>query len=152
MTSVAQYPSSIQAAANQQLKGHQGSRSTVPAPPSVISTHHPRAAMSSALVQVLNLPATANPFASLSIPQLKPAPANPGYNEAHQYYDEMRKYYSSKAYTSAATAELVIVKVRLVTLEPKKKNPTFISVGVFLLVYLYFFCLLILTIGISESI
>jgi hypothetical protein len=100
---------------------------------------------------VLNLPAIANPLASLSIPQLKPqaSPANPGYNEAHRHYEEMRQYYASKAYTGAATAELVIVKVRMVTLEPGKKNPTLISVGV--VYFSYFFHSLTLTIGISES-
>jgi len=81
--------------------------------------------------QVPRLPATANSFASLPIPPVhaKPAPVNPGYHEAHQYYDEMRQYYASKAYTSTATAELVIVKVRMVTLEPGKRNPTLISVS-----------------------
>jgi hypothetical protein len=103
-----------------------------PAPPPavIISAHHQRPVSSA---PVLNLPAITNPFASLSIPPAgqrpKPSPANPGYNEAHQYYDEMRQYYASKAYTSAATAELIIVKVRMVTLEPGKKNPTLISVG-----------------------
>jgi len=97
-------------------------------PPSaaVISARHP------ASNHVLSLPAVANPFASLPIPQLKPLPVNPGYHEAHRYYDEMRQYYASKAYTSAATAELIVVKVRMVTLEPGKKNPTLVSVsGIF---------------------
>jgi hypothetical protein len=79
---------------------------------------------------VLNLPIL-NPVAALSIPQLKPSPVNPGYQEAHQYYDEMRRYYASKAYTSAATAELVVVKVRMVTLQPGKKKTTFVSVSEF---------------------
>ena len=164
MTSVAQYSSGIQTAANQH--GQPVFR-TVPAPPStllvtseaaasLISARHPshaasgRYATSASSAPVLNLPAITNPFATLPIPKLNPSPENPGYNEAHRFYDEMRQYYASKAYTSAATAELVIVKVRMVTLEPGKKNPTFISVGV----ALFFFCSLILTIGtgISESI
>jgi hypothetical protein len=87
-----------------------------------MSARHPASS-----TQVLSLPAMPNAFASLPIPQLKPSPLNPGYHEAHRYYDEMRQYYASKAYTSAATAELVVVKVRLVTLEPGKKNPTIVS-------------------------
>lgn len=89
-----------------------------------ISTHHPVPS-----AHVLNLPPISNPFATLPIPQLKPSPVNPGYNEAHKYYDEMRQYYASKAYTSAATAELVVVKVRMVTLEPGRKKPTLVSVS-----------------------
>ena len=98
----------------------------VPAPPTAttISTHH--AAPSA---HVVRLAATTNPFTSLPIPQLKPSPVNPGYHEAHQYYNEMQQYYASKAYTSVATAELVIVKVRMVTLKPGRKNPTLISVS-----------------------
>ena len=41
----------------------------------------------------------------------------------------MWQYYASKAYTSMATAEIVIVKVWMVTLEPGKRNPTLISVS-----------------------
>ncbi|KIM36153.1 hypothetical protein M413DRAFT_449355 [Hebeloma cylindrosporum] len=126
--STVQYPTSGNwVATNQQ--SYQVLRTT-PVPPTaainppMLSIHHPQAATSA---HALRLPATANPFVSLPIPQLKPSPVNPGYQEAHQYYDEMRQYYASKAYTSTATAELVVVKVRMVTLEPGKRNPTIIS-------------------------
>ena len=105
---------------------------TVPAPPTAVTIH---AAPST---HVLRLPATTNPFASLPIPQLKSTPVNPRYHEAHQYYNEMRQYYASKAYTSMATAELIIVKVQMVTLEPGKRNPTLISVSnVFFFITVY---------------
>ena len=97
-----------------------------PAPPmaATISAH-----CAAPSAHVLRLPATTNPFASLPIPQLKPAPVNPRYHEAHQYYNEMQQYYASKAYTSMATAELVVVKVQMATLKPGKRNPTLISVS-----------------------
>lgn len=140
MTSVAQHSHDTgipsRAAANQHANGNRVKHGFESAAISAQPSH----ASPASSAPVLNLTAIANPFASLSIPlgtgKLKPLPEKPGYNEAHRYYDEMRQYYASKAYTSAATAELVIVKVRMVTLEPGKKNPTLISVGVVYFIFL----------------
>ena len=65
-----------------------------------------------------------------SLSSLKPAPFKPGYQEAHQYYCEMREHFASKAYISISNAELIVVKVWLMTHVPAKKKPMCVSVCV----------------------
>jgi len=67
--------------------------------------------------------------ATSTLISLAPAPTNPGYQEAHRYYNEMREHFAKKAYASSANVELVIVKVTFATLAPTKKSPLRISVG-----------------------
>lgn len=68
-------------------------------------------------------------WAASTLVSLTPAPTNPGYQEAHQYYNEMREHFAKKAYASAANVELVVVKVTFATLAPTKKSPLCISVS-----------------------
>jgi hypothetical protein len=79
----------------------------------------------------LNIPvphhiSAASRFPSFS--SFKPAPFKPGYQEAHQYYCDMREYFASKAYIGISNAELIVVKVRLMTHPPTRKNPICVSV------------------------
>jgi hypothetical protein len=67
--------------------------------------------------------------AASTLVSLTPAPTNPGYQEAHQYYNEMREHFAKKAYASSANVELVVVKVTFATLSPTKKSPLRISVS-----------------------
>ena len=73
--------------------------------------------------------ALANSAASSTLISLASAPTNPGYQEAHRYYNEMREYFAKKAYASSANVELVVVKVTFATLAPTKKSPLRISVS-----------------------
>jgi hypothetical protein len=51
-----------------------------------------------------------------------------GYQEAHSFYNEMREHYARKAYSNSLNVELVVVKARMMTLLPGKKNPTLVWV------------------------
>lgn len=85
-------------------------------------------ALVTACGQVLNIPAPSPAYAPLRFPSIKPAPVKPGYQEAHQYYCEMRDSFASKAYISVSNAELIVVKMRLMTHPPAKRNPICVSV------------------------
>ncbi|KAH9476800.1 hypothetical protein JR316_0010715 [Psilocybe cubensis] len=52
---------------------------------------------------------------------------NPGYQEAHGFYNEMRQHFAAMAYSSVANAELVVVKVWLSVRVPTKKSPVHIA-------------------------
>jgi len=77
---------------------------------------------------ILNI--QAHPASSASVPLLKPLPINPGYQSAHQFYNEMREMFATRAYASSANLELVVVKVSLATLVSNKKSPVCISVSI----------------------
>lgn len=86
-------------------------------------------------IPALNIPAPQAQHASASsrfpsLSSLKPAPIKLGYQEAHQYYCEMREHFASKAYISISNAELVVTKVWLMTHAPTKKKPMCVSVCV----------------------
>ena len=53
---------------------------------------------------------------------------NPGYQEAHQLYDEMRNYFASKAYSNVANAEVIVVKVWMMMRVPNRKTAAPVSV------------------------
>jgi len=75
----------------------------------------------------LNISAFTSVSSAISFPQLRPAPINPGYQEAHQYWD-MQTFFAGKAYSNVANAEVVITKVWMMTHAPNKKNPSCVSV------------------------
>jgi hypothetical protein len=54
-------------------------------------------------------------------------PLQPGYQEAHTRYDEMRRFFAQKAFT-AHNGEVVVIKVTMMSLKPGNKNPSIISV------------------------
>ena len=83
---------------------------------------------SSSLRYPLNIRLT-HSAASSTLISLVLAPTDPGYQEAHQYYNEMREHFAKKAYASSANVELVIVKVTFATLAPTKKSPLHILVS-----------------------
>ena len=56
------------------------------------------------------------------------APVNPGYQEAHQLYNEMRAHFTNKAYSNVANAELIVVKVWMMMRVPNRKTPAPVSV------------------------
>jgi hypothetical protein len=76
----------------------------------------------------LNISASTMTAFATSFPKLRSAPVNPGYQQAHQYWDDMRKFFAGKAYSNNANAEVVVVKVRMMTHAPNKKNPACVSV------------------------
>jgi len=78
----------------------------------------------------INVVAPLNPHSMLPFPNTKNTPlVKPGYQEAHRLYDEMRKHFANKAYTTAANAEVVVVKIWMMTRVPTKKNPLTVSVS-----------------------
>ena len=54
-------------------------------------------------------------------------PVQPGYQEAHKIYDEMRQFFAQKA-MSVHNGEVVVIKVTMMSLKPGNKNPSIISV------------------------
>ena len=84
----------------------------VPAGPSIIT---PR---------LLN---NATPAASLALLGQLKFPVKPGYQEAHQFYDEIRKFMAGIAYQSDNT-ELISLKVMMKVSCPEKVKP--LQVGV----------------------
>jgi hypothetical protein len=54
-------------------------------------------------------------------------PVQPGYQEAHKLYDEMRKFFAQKA-MSVHGGEVVVIKVTMMSWKPGKKNPSIVSV------------------------
>jgi len=56
-----------------------------------------------------------------------PIPLQPGYQEAHTRYDEMRRFFAQKAFT-VHSGEVVVIKVTMMSLKPGNKNPSIISV------------------------
>jgi hypothetical protein len=70
-----------------------------------------------------------NSHSTLPFPALKSkALVNPGYQEAHQLYNEMRAHFANKAYSNVANAELIVVKVWLMMRVPNRKTaaPVFV--------------------------
>ena len=55
----------------------------------------------------------------------------PGYQEAHELYDEMRTYFARRAFTSN-NFELVVVKVMMMWMKPGNKNPSIVSVRAYI--------------------
>jgi hypothetical protein len=60
----------------------------------------------------------------LSDPSL---PVQPGYQEAHELYDEMRQFFAQKA-MSVHAGEVVVVKVTMMSWKPGNRNPSIVSV------------------------
>ena len=54
-------------------------------------------------------------------------PVEPGYQEAHKLYDEMRQFFAQKA-MSVHAGEVVIIKVSMMSWKPGNKNPSIVSV------------------------
>jgi hypothetical protein len=52
----------------------------------------------------------------------------PGYQEAHKLYDEMRQFFAQKA-MSVHGGEVVVVKVTMMSSKPGNRNPSIISVS-----------------------
>ena len=78
----------------------------------------------------INVVAPLNPYSMLPFPNTKNTPLiKPGYQEVHHLYDDMRKHFANKAYSTAANAEVVVVKIWMKTRVPSKKNPLDISVS-----------------------
>jgi hypothetical protein len=67
-------------------------------------------------------------FRPLVVPKFvaNPKPLN-GYQEAHKLYDEMRYFFAQKA-SSVHNNEVVVIKVTMMTLKPRNKNPMMVSV------------------------
>jgi len=55
-------------------------------------------------------------------------PLRPGYQEAHNMYNDMRNHFAQRAYSSN-NFELVVVKVTMMSLKPGNKNPSIVSVS-----------------------
>lgn len=53
---------------------------------------------------------------------------NPGYQEAHQLYNEMRTHFTNKAYSNVANAEVIVVKVWMMMRVPNRKTAAPVSV------------------------
>jgi murein L,D-transpeptidase YcbB/YkuD len=54
-------------------------------------------------------------------------PVQPGYQEAHEIYNEMRQFFAQKA-MSVHNGEVVVIKVTMMSLKPGNKNPSVVSV------------------------
>ena len=54
-------------------------------------------------------------------------PVQPGYQEAHRLYDELRQFFAQKA-MSVHGGEVVVIKVTMMLLKPGNKNPSIVSV------------------------
>lgn len=54
-------------------------------------------------------------------------PVQPGYQEAHKLYDDMRQFFAQKA-MSVHAGEVVVVKVTMMLWKPGHKNPSIVSV------------------------
>ena len=78
----------------------------------------------------INVVTPLNPYSMLPSPNTKNTPLiKPGYQEAHHLYDEMQKPFANKAYTTAANAEVVVIKIWMMTHLPTKKNPLTVLVS-----------------------
>ena len=55
-------------------------------------------------------------------------PVQPGYQEAHRLYDEMRQFFALKA-MSVHGGEVVVIKVTMMSWKPGNKNPSIVSVS-----------------------
>lgn len=55
-------------------------------------------------------------------------PVQPGYQEAHKLYDDMRQFFAQKA-MSVHAGEVVVIKVTLMTWKPGNKNSSIVSVS-----------------------
>ena len=60
----------------------------------------------------------------------------PGYQEAHQKYDEMQQIFGKKAML-VHNGEVVVIKVTMMSLKPGYKSPSVVSVRDSLNTYLY---------------
>ncbi|KAJ6504738.1 hypothetical protein C8R47DRAFT_1316176 [Mycena vitilis] len=58
-------------------------------------------------------------------PRLTQLPANPGYQEAHSVYEEMRSHFQNKAYSQGNT-QTMLLRCWLATLEPRRATETLI--------------------------
>jgi hypothetical protein len=77
----------------------------------------------------INLLPQINLHSTLPFPALKSKTlVNPGYQEAHQFYNEMRAHFANKAYSNVANAELIVVKVWMMVRVPNRKTPAPVSV------------------------
>jgi hypothetical protein len=75
----------------------------------------------------INIDKSCSP-AQRSFPKMREQPlVNPGYQEAHLLYNEMRQFYATLAYSSSNT-ELVVVRARMATMLEGKRSPTPVSV------------------------
>lgn len=54
-------------------------------------------------------------------------PVQPGYQDAHHIYDEMRQFFAQKA-MSVHGGEVVVIKVTMMSLKPGNRNPSIVSV------------------------
>ena len=95
----------------------------------------------------LNLIPKINSHSTLPFPALKSkATMNPGYQEAHQLYNEMHDLFHNKAYTNSANAELVIVRVWMMVRVPNHRTPAPISV-----LFFFVLCIQVLTWTLPKS-
>jgi len=51
----------------------------------------------------------------------------PGYQKAHERYNEVRNYFAHRAY-AINNVELVVVKVTMMWMKPGNKNPSIVAV------------------------
>ena len=78
----------------------------------------------------INVVAPLNTHSMLPFPSTKSTPlTNPGYQDAHRLYNDMRKHFANKAYSTSANAELIIIKIWMMTRIPNKKAPLPVSVS-----------------------
>jgi len=76
----------------------------------------------------INIPPMPNIYSAAPFPRSMNSPlVNPGYQEAHQLYNEMRCHFANKAFSTVANAEVIVVKVWMMTRLPGKKSPVTIS-------------------------
>ena len=102
-------------------------------------------------------PYKATKFTGVQIPQIKshstlPFPAlkskvlvNPGYQEAHDQYNDMRAHFAGKAFSNVANAEMIVVKVWMMVRVPNRKSPAPVSVYL-----LFLLCNLIFTVNLLR--
>jgi len=77
----------------------------------------------------INVVAPLNTHSMLPFPNTKNPPLlNPGYQDAHRLYDDMRKHFANRAYSTVANAEVVVIKLWMMTRVPNRKHPIPISV------------------------
>jgi hypothetical protein len=81
-------------------------------------------------VSTLGAPSRAQFQSALPFPaQFDATVLQPGYQNAHSRYNEIRTYLASRAYASGEGAELVAVKAVMVTPTPGRKAPVTVAVG-----------------------
>lgn len=77
----------------------------------------------------INLSPQIKSHSTLPFPALKSKSAvNPGYQEAHKLYNDMRAHFTNKAYTNVANAEVIVVKVWMMMRVPNRKSAAPVSV------------------------